>query len=97
MVFFYMFGIKVIFQANKGSFIHPALGVGVSGILSFQPGGEKFSEYAAGELTGSISYILSQNCELTLYGRYITGGKYGEFTNLSPERSSVALVLTYQF
>ena len=66
-------------------------------VSSFQPGEEEFSQYAAGELTGSISYMLSQNCELALYSRCLTGGMYGEFSNLSPEQSLVALVLTYQF
>jgi|LFRM01.1.fsa_nt_gb hypothetical protein len=81
----------------RKSFIHPSLALGVSSILSFQPGEEEFSQYAAGELTGSISYMLSQNCELALYSRCLTGGMYGEFSNLSPEQSLVALVLTYQF
>ena len=82
---------------SRGSFLHPDLTVGLSGIFSFQPVREEFSQYVSWELSGSVRYMLAQNCGITLHGRYTGGGEYGEFNNLSPEQYSVALVLSYQF
>ena len=82
---------------SRSSFFHPDLTLEFSGIVSFQPVREDFSKYAAYELSGNIRYMVSQNCALTLYGRYIIGGEYGEFNNFSPEQFSLALVLSYLF
>jgi hypothetical protein len=77
--------------------IHPELKLGLSTILSFQPVGSNFKEYAAYEFSSNLRYMLNQNCWVTFYGQYLTGGEYGEFNNLSPIRQTIGLALSYMF
>ncbi len=78
-------------------FFHPDLSFEFTGVTSFQSLSKRLSSFTSWEFSTNLRYMLSQNLGITFYLQCLTGGKYGEFNNLTATGPSLALVLTHLF